>query len=263
MQASGDGGGPVRPVDVADVRNCAGAVADNRSCSSRRCRPRTISATPSRPRQPSGATQEAPRGGDLIPLSERYLATSRRGRYGSSDAFRRRGDCRARPGGALVGHARALLQIVGAPAQQTVTAYYWQRRVSGLAQGRPPHTRVARQPSDFNNVNPVYASDDRSSSPRTVRVRASAICIRSRTVRIRRHRHRAVETPRRQRRVRCCSIRRRARSIRSSTLRARLFTRGTIADDQQAEAMRRMRLAATRPPTALSTTPRKRRTRRR
>ncbi len=54
--------------------------------------------------------------------------------------------------------------VIGAPAEQFVYEdFRWQLyEVSGLGQGETARiTRVPRQPADYNNVQPVYASDDR------------------------------------------------------------------------------------------------------
>lgn len=52
---------------------------------------------------------------------------------------------------------------IGAPAQFQYLDYYWQiYEVTGFGQGQTVViTRIANQPADFNNVAPVYASDDR------------------------------------------------------------------------------------------------------
>lgn len=60
--------------------------------------------------------------------------------------------------------ARALFSmVVGAPTQQyQYSEFHWQiYEISGLAAGATPViTRVAGQPAEYNNVSPIYASDD-------------------------------------------------------------------------------------------------------
>lgn len=54
--------------------------------------------------------------------------------------------------------------VVGAPAQQyETTAYYWQiYEISGLGQNETPViAKVANQPADYNNISPIYGTDDR------------------------------------------------------------------------------------------------------
>ncbi|MEM7133498.1 MAG: hypothetical protein AAF702_44800 [Chloroflexota bacterium] len=54
--------------------------------------------------------------------------------------------------------------VVGAPTQQfQVNNYYWQMyEVAGLGQSDTPViSKIANQPEDFNNVSPIYASEDR------------------------------------------------------------------------------------------------------
>jgi hypothetical protein len=60
------------------------------------------------------------------------------------------------------GNKAIFSMVVGAPTQQfQTTEYYWQLyEVSGLAQGQTVAiTRVANQPTNYNNVMPAYASD--------------------------------------------------------------------------------------------------------
>jgi hypothetical protein len=54
--------------------------------------------------------------------------------------------------------------VIGAPTQQyQVLTYYWQiYEVTGLAPNDTPViTRVSNQPVNFNNVSPIYGTDDR------------------------------------------------------------------------------------------------------
>lgn len=54
--------------------------------------------------------------------------------------------------------------VIGAPsAQYEVNTYYWQLyEITGLGQGETPViTKVPNQPTSFNNVSPIYGTDDR------------------------------------------------------------------------------------------------------
>lgn len=53
--------------------------------------------------------------------------------------------------------------LVGAPVGFAITKYYWQLyEVTGLAAGETARiTKVANQPTEYNNIMPVYGSDDR------------------------------------------------------------------------------------------------------
>lgn len=54
--------------------------------------------------------------------------------------------------------------VIGAPTRQyQVQTYYWQiYEISGLGQDETPViTKIANQPSDFNNITPIYGTDDR------------------------------------------------------------------------------------------------------
>lgn len=61
------------------------------------------------------------------------------------------------------GNKAVFSMVQGAPRQYEVTPYYWQiYEVTGLGKGdRPVVTKVPFQPSGFNNVSPLYGSDDR------------------------------------------------------------------------------------------------------
>ena len=54
--------------------------------------------------------------------------------------------------------------VVGAPTQQyQVNTFYWQLyEMTGIAKGQTPViTKVPNQPVDFNNISPIYGTDDR------------------------------------------------------------------------------------------------------
>jgi len=54
--------------------------------------------------------------------------------------------------------------VIGAPTEQyQVQTFYWQLyEITGLGQTDTPHiTKVPNQPADFNNISPIYGTDDR------------------------------------------------------------------------------------------------------
>jgi hypothetical protein len=75
--------------------------------------------------------------------------------------------------------AKALFSmVIGAPPRYKYLEYYWQiYEITGLGRSDTPViTKVPNQPANYNNVSPMYGSDDR-----IVRVTASGISIRSST----------------------------------------------------------------------------------
>jgi hypothetical protein len=61
------------------------------------------------------------------------------------------------------GNKALFSMVIGAPKQFDYNDYHWQiYEVSGIAQGEAVEiTKVANQPEDYNNVAPIYGSDDR------------------------------------------------------------------------------------------------------
>jgi hypothetical protein len=88
--------------------------------------------------------------------------------YGSSDptGFQGANAIAVRDPSVHWGGTKALFSmVVGAPAQQNDDddEYYWQiYEISGLGQSQTPViTKVPRQPASFNNISPIYGTDDR------------------------------------------------------------------------------------------------------
>jgi hypothetical protein len=112
---------------------------------------------------------EAPRGGGLyIRYTDGSLKnlTAAAG-YGSKDAsgFQDASAIAVRDPAVSWDGTRALFSmVVGAPSQRyQVSSYRWQiYEVSGLGQGQAPViTKVPNQPAGYNNISPIYGSDDR------------------------------------------------------------------------------------------------------
>lgn len=112
-----------------------------------------------------GAVESAPRGGDLyIRYSDGSLKnlTSAAG-YGV-DGFQNAASIAVRdPQVHWSGEKIIFSMVIGSPTEQYVyNDYYWQLyEISGLGKSETPVIRkVANQPSNFNNVMPVYGTDD-------------------------------------------------------------------------------------------------------
>ena len=111
--------------------------------------------------------QDAPRGGDLWirdPDGTLRNLTAAAG-LGSTGGLQGAGAIAVRdPSPSWDGRRVVFSAIVGAPTQRyTETVTYWQLyEITGLAAGETPViTKVPNQPADYNNVNPVYGTDDR------------------------------------------------------------------------------------------------------
>ena len=113
------------------------------------------------------AMDEVARGGDLmIRYPDGTLRNlTREAGFGSADAFQGAAAIAVRDPDVHWSGSKAIFSmVIGAPAQQFQSQpWYWQMyEVTGLAQGQTAQiTRVPNQPADYNNVNPVYGSDDR------------------------------------------------------------------------------------------------------
>ena len=114
----------------------------------------------------SGA-MTAGRGGDLFILypDGSLCNLTREGGFGEGDAFQGQDSISVRDPQVHWNGDRALFSMVIGNAEEIfeVTEEYWQiYEVVGLAQGTPlTITRVANQPSDYNNVTPIYSPDGR------------------------------------------------------------------------------------------------------
>jgi hypothetical protein len=110
--------------------------------------------------------QQVGRGGDLYiryPDGTLKNLTQLAG-YGSSGVFQDDDAIAVRdPAVHWDGNKAVFSMVIGAPEQQYEwETYYWQLyEVTGLGQGDTPViTKVSNQPENYNNVSPVYASDD-------------------------------------------------------------------------------------------------------
>lgn len=113
-----------------------------------------------------GDVASAPRGGDLwIRYPDGTLKNlTRAGGYGSEGMQGANAIAVREPSVHWSGTKALFSMIIGAPTRQYVWEdYYWQiYEVSGLGQAESPTIRkVANQPESFNNVSPIYGSDDR------------------------------------------------------------------------------------------------------
>lgn len=111
-----------------------------------------------------GGMQQAPRGGDLwIRYPDGSLRNLTREAGFGGDGFQGAQSIAVRDPAVDFGGDKAVFSmLVGAPtAQYQVGQWFWQlHEVSGLGPGQTVSiTRVAGQPQDCNNVEPVYASD--------------------------------------------------------------------------------------------------------
>lgn len=110
--------------------------------------------------------QQAPRGGDLVlryPNGTLRFLTSEAG-FGNGGQQGANAIAVREPCVHWSGEKALFSMVVGAPtAQYDLSAYRWQiYEVSGLAQGATATIRkIDGQPSEFNNVSPIYGSDDR------------------------------------------------------------------------------------------------------
>jgi hypothetical protein len=110
--------------------------------------------------------QQAPRGGDLIiryPDGTLRFLTQEAG-FGDSGMQGANAIAVREPCVHWNGEKALFSMLVGAPTRQyQVTQFYWQiYEVDGLAQGASATIRrIAGQPSSFNNVSPIYATDGR------------------------------------------------------------------------------------------------------
>jgi Hydrazine synthase alpha subunit middle domain len=108
----------------------------------------------------------APRGGDLViryPDGSLRFLTQEAG-YGASGQQGANAIAVREPCVHWSGTKALFSMIVGAPTQQyQVATYHWQiYEMSGLGQGETASIRkIANQPSGYNNVSPIYATDGR------------------------------------------------------------------------------------------------------
>ena len=113
-----------------------------------------------------GDPTSAPRGGDLFILypSGTLKNVTRSAGFGNS-GFQGAGSIAVREPSAHWSGTKALFSmVVGSPAQQfQVATFFWQiYEVTNLGEGQTPViTKVPNQPANFNNISPIYGTDDR------------------------------------------------------------------------------------------------------
>jgi hypothetical protein len=113
-----------------------------------------------------GHQASAPRGGDLFILypSGTLKNVTRTAGYGNS-GFQGAGSIAVREPSVHWSGAKALFSmVVGAPTQRyQVQTFFWQiYEVTNLGENQTPViTKVPNQPANFNNISPIYGTDDR------------------------------------------------------------------------------------------------------
>jgi len=110
--------------------------------------------------------KSAPRGGDLmIRYPDGSLKNLTAAAGWGSNGFQGANSIAVRDPHVHWDGAKALFSmVIGSPAQRyQVVTYYWQiYEITGLGPNDTPVvTKVANQPQNFNNVSPIYGSDDR------------------------------------------------------------------------------------------------------
>lgn len=110
--------------------------------------------------------QQANRGGDLwIRYTDGTLKNLTAAAGYGSDGFQGANAIAVRDPAVYWDGSKALFSmVVGAPTQQyQVQTYYWQiYEITGLGQSDTPViTKLANQPANYNNISPIYGTDDR------------------------------------------------------------------------------------------------------
>ncbi|MBS1537022.1 MAG: T9SS type A sorting domain-containing protein [Bacteroidetes bacterium] len=114
----------------------------------------------------SGVTYSAPRGGDLMiryPDGTFKNLTQTAG-YGNSGTQGTNSIAVREPTVHWNGSKAIFSMVVGSSSSQTDnTQFYWQiYEITGILQGQTPViTKVPNQPANFNNVSPIYGTDER------------------------------------------------------------------------------------------------------
>lgn len=113
----------------------------------------------------SGQVDSAPRGGDLwirypdgsLKNLTRTAGFGMEGRQGANAIAVRE------PSVHWSGTKALFSMVIGAPEQYQWNEYYWQiYEITGLGKNDTPVIRkIANQPSNYNNISPIYATDDR------------------------------------------------------------------------------------------------------
>lgn len=110
--------------------------------------------------------QESNRGGDLwIRYTDGTLKNLTAAAGFGNDGFQGESAIAVRDPAVYWDGAKAIFSmVIGAPAEQyQVQTFYWQLyEISGLGQNETPViSKVPNQPANYNNVSPIYGSDDR------------------------------------------------------------------------------------------------------
>ena len=115
----------------------------------------------------NGGVKSAPRGGDLyirFPDGTLKNLTKLAG-YGDDAGFQGTNSIAVRDPSVHWDGSKALFSmVIGSPAKQyQVNQYYWQiYEVTGLAkEDTPVVTKIPNQPESYNNITPIYGTDDR------------------------------------------------------------------------------------------------------
>src|SRR5689334_8488604 len=120
--------------------------------------------------------ESASRGGDLYILypDGTLKNLTRAAGYGKAGSQAGNGIAVRQPCVHWSGTKAVFSMVVGAPQRQfQIETYFWQiYEISGLGKNETPViTKVPRQPANFNNISPIYGTDDRiifsSDRPRT------------------------------------------------------------------------------------------------
>jgi hypothetical protein len=113
----------------------------------------------------SGQVDSAPRGGDLwIRYPDGSLKNlTRTAGYGMEGRQGANAIAVREPSVHWSGTKALFSMVVGAPEQYQWNEYYWQvYEITGLGQSQTPVIRkIANQPASYNNISPIYATDDR------------------------------------------------------------------------------------------------------
>lgn len=113
----------------------------------------------------SGQINSAPRGGDLwIRYPDgTFKNLTRTAGYGMEGMQGANAIAVREPSVHWTGTKALFSMVIGAPQQYQWNEYYWQiYEITGLGKNETPVIRkIANQPSDYNNVSPFYATDDR------------------------------------------------------------------------------------------------------
>lgn len=113
----------------------------------------------------NGQIDSAPRGGDLwIRYPDGTLKNlTRAAGFGMEGQQGAQAIAVREPAVHWSGSKALFSMVIGAPQQYQWNAYYWQiYEVTGLgASDTPSIRRIPNQPADYNNVSPIYGTDDR------------------------------------------------------------------------------------------------------